>query len=146
MGLCQILHWFLPFFALIWSNLVNNQWLWISEKNGEKHNQHIPSGCLLLGNSKRFIQNCHQNANFLAFLLAKFGLLWSIYLVPMIKIKFLNTWNQLWLLLVVFSVNLNCYIPLTLVIESAMCTVSRVRVSTTYIYLPNCFKSYIKMY
>ena len=41
--------------------------------------------------SKRAVQNCHQNANFLAFLLAKFGPDDS----KMSKIKFLNTWNQL---------------------------------------------------
>ena len=81
----------------------------------EKHNLDISCGCLLLRNSKRFIQNCHQNASFFGL---SFGQIWPSLVqifgpndFKMSKIKFLNTWNLLWLLSVVFSGNPNYYIP-----------------------------------
>ena len=109
-----ILYWFWPFWPfldLFWPYF-GPTWSWISEKN---HNQYIPSGCLLLQNSKRFIKNCHQNATFFGLC---FGQIWPSLVqifgpdnFKMSKIKFLNTWNLLWLLSVVFCVNPNCYIP-----------------------------------
>ena len=81
----------------------------------EKHDLYISCGCLLLRNSKRFIQNCHQNATFFGLC---FGQIWPSLVqifgpddFKMSKIKFLNTWNLLWLLSVVFSGNPNYYIP-----------------------------------
>ena len=63
---------FWPFLTLISANLVMNKW----KKAKKTHNQHISSGCILIENSKRFIQNCHQNANMFGL---SFGQIWPFF-------------------------------------------------------------------